>query len=500
MSQQADVASSEATVPIELPAELPISEADWRATPRAVQAVVVSLWHAPQDLQARVKALEGQLAKNSHNSSKPPSSDGYTKPAPKSLRRKSGRSSGGQKGHRGQTLRWVDTPDYTLDHSVAQCERCGRSLAEQDPERVERRQVFDLPEPKLEVTEHRRELKTCPCGHVNRAPFPAGVNAPTQYGPRVRSTLVYLKDCQLLPSERLTEIMRDLFGCSSFSEGTVATFSAECFERLEPVDELLREQVTAAAVAGFDETGVRSDGSLHWLHTVSTEYLTWYFAHRKRGADALEAAGVLPNFEGRAIHDFWRPYQNYDCDHGFCNAHLLRELTFLWEQQGQRWAADMSAHLLHLKEAVDAAKEAGIESLAPAVGQQFRARYHQLVNEGYDQNPPPKPTTSKPRRGRPKQTKARNLLDRFRDYPDEILAFLDDFTVPFDNNLSERDLRMMKLKQKISGTFRTFQGLVSFCRTRSYVSTARKNGLSAFEALQRVFAGTPFLPSPPAPT
>lgn len=499
MAEQAAV-SAEAACTVELPSELPISASDWEATPRAVQELVVAQWRALNALEARVKALEEQLAKNSRNSSKPPSSDGYRKPAPKSLRRKSGRSSGGQKGHRGHTLRWADQPDHIVEHPVTRCERCGQWLGEQGAEGVERRQVSDLPEPKLEVTEHRGEVKTCPCGHMNRTSFPLGVNAPLQYGPRVKSLAVYFRDYQLLPCERLAEIMRDLFGCPSFSEGTVVNFSTQCSERLEWVDELLRQRVTAAAVAGFDETGVRTEGSLHWLHTVSTDYLTWYFAHRKRGTDAMDAAGVLPNFEGRAVHDFWRSYLNYDCAHGFCNAHLLRELTFLWEQEDQGWAADMLEHLLTIKETVDTVKADGAKSLEPTVREQFRTRYQQLVEAGYNQNPDPEPTPGTRRRGRPKQTKARNLLDRFRDYGEEILAFMDDFTVPFDNNLSERDLRMMKLKQKISGTFRTFQGLVSFCRIRSYVSTARKNGLSAFEALQRVFAGIPFVPSSPTPT
>lgn len=229
----------------------------------------------------------------------------------------------------------------------------------------------------------------------------------------MNSSAVYLKDYQLLPFERLTEIMRDLFACDSFSEGTVANFSADCFGRLEPIDEFLRQQVTTAAVAGFDETGVRSEGALHWLHTVSTEWLTWYFAHRKRGREAVDEAGVLANFAGRAVHDFWQVYLNYNCDHAFCNAHLLRELLFLWEQQDQCWAADMSAHLRAIKDAVETAKGAGAECLPAAVREQFRARYLQIVGAGYDQNPPPrappKPTTDKPRRGRPKQTKARNL-------------------------------------------------------------------------------------------
>jgi hypothetical protein len=312
---------------------------------------------------------------------------------------------------------------------------------------------------------------------------------------------VYLKDYQLLPFDRLTEIMTDLFGCPSFSEGSVANFEAACSAKLEWVDERLRQLAMAASVAGFDETGVRSNGALHWLHTVSTDYLTWYFAHRKRGAEAMEAAGVLPNFGGRAVHDFWEAYLKYGCAHAFCNAHLLRELTFLWEEHEECWAAGMLLHLLEIKEAVDAARQRGEAALPPAQLHRFQQEYFELIVEGYDENPlRPDPPGARKKRGRRKQSKPRNLLDRFRNHAGEILAFMYDFAVPFDNNLSERDLRMMKLKQKISGTFRSAAGLTDFCRIRSYVSTARKNGLSALEALRRLLAGSPFLPRGALPT
>jgi transposase len=447
-----------------------------------------------QALRERVQTLEEQVAKDSHNSSKPPSSDGLAKPKPKSLRQPSQRPTGGQPGHPGHTLHMAEKPDRIVPHRVERCSGCGRSLTGQEQDRIERRQVHDLPEPKLEVTEHQAEVKTCPCGCVNRAVFPPEAAAPVQYGPRVKSVGVYLGEYQLLPFDRLAEIMRDLFACDTLSEGTLANFKADCSRRLEPVEAAIRDLATAAPVAGFDETGVRATGSLHWLHTVSTRLLTWYYAHKRRGRVAMDAADILPGFRGRAVHDFWDSYLKYDCNHAFCNAHLLRELIFLWEEQEQTWAKRMIDHLLGIKEAVATARTAGLTALPPADQERFLKRYERIVQAGYAQNPVAAPLPGPKRRGRRKQSKARNLLDRFRDYPDEILAFMRDFAVPFDNNQSERDLRMMKLRQKISGTFRSFQSLVNFCRIRGYVSTARKNGLNALEALQRAFLGNPFVP------
>jgi len=461
----------------------------------ALKAENAALRAECQTLRERVQTLEEQVAKDSHNSHKPPSSDGLDKPKPKSLRPKSDRPTGGQPGHPGHTLRMVEKPDRIVPHRVERCSGCGRSLAGQKPDRVERRQVHDLPEPKLEVTEHQAEVKTCPCGCVNRAAFPPEAAAPVQYGPRVKSVAVYLGEYQLLPFDRLAEIMRDLFACESFSEGTLANFKADCSRRLEPVEAAIRDLAAVAPVAGFDETGVRATGSLHWLHTVSTRLLTWYYAHKRRGREAIDAAGILADYRGRAIHDCWKSYFDYGCDHGLCNGHLLRELIFLWEQQSQKWAKAMIDHLLAIKEAVATASAAGLIALPTAEQECFLKGYERIVKAGYAQNPAAEPAPGPKRRGRRKQSKARNLLDRFRDHPDSVLAFMRDFAVPFDNNQSERDLRMMKLRQKISGTFRSFQALVNFCRIRGYVSTARKNGLNALDALQRVFLGNPFVPA-----
>jgi len=386
--------------------------------------------------EQRVRQLEEQLAKDSHNSSKPPSSDGLAKPKPKSLRPPSERPTGGQPGHPGRTLRMVEKPERTVRHPVERCSGCGRWLTQQAPDRVERRQVFDLPAPKLEVTEHQAEVKTCAC--LNRAAFPPEAAAPVQYGPHVKSAAVYLRDYQLLPSDRLTEIMRDLFGCDTFSEGTLANFGADCSRRLEPVDAWIHDLAARADVAGFDETGVRATGSLHWLHTVSTRGLTWYFAHKRRGREAMDAADILPDFRGRAVHDFWDSYLKYDCDHAFCNAHLLRELIFLKEEQGQKWAKSMIDHLLAIKTAVDTARHSALAALADADLDRFHQRYRRIVEAGYAQNPVAQSSAGPKRRGRRKQSKARNLLDRFRDHPNGILAFMHDFAVPFDNNLEDR--------------------------------------------------------------
>lgn len=280
-------------------------------------------------LRDKVKVLEERLARDSHNSSKPPSSDGLGKPKPKSLRLPSGRPTGGQTGHQGHTLHRVQTPDFVVRHRVAQCESCGQSLAGRDADRIESRQVFDLPVPKLVVSEHQAEVKICTCGHINCAGFPPEAGSAVQYGKHVRSVAVYLKEYQLIPFDRLTEILRDLFACQSFSQGTLANILADASRRLEPVHDAIGQMVTDSEVVGFDETGMRAVGSLHLLHTASTGVLTWLFPHKRRGSAAMDAAGVLPKFTGVAVHDFWESYLRYGCGHAFCNAHLLRELVFL---------------------------------------------------------------------------------------------------------------------------------------------------------------------------
>jgi len=458
-----------------------------------MDARIHALEQRVEDLQAQVRQLQDQLAKNSRNSSKPPSTDGFQKPAPKSLREKSARPSGGQPGHSGQTLGMVEKPDHTERHRVERCTCCGRSLAHQVPDGVEKRQVHDLPPMRLIVTEHQGETKRCPCGHLNKAAFPEGVNAPVQYGPGVKAAAVYLKNYQFLPYERTCELLGDFFGCP-MSEGTLANLIGECHARLEQPVQQIKEQIAQAPVAQFDESGSRVEKKLWWLHAASTANATYYDIHPKRGAEALETIGILPDFGGRAIHDFWKPYFSYGCTHGLCNAHHLRELIFVHEQHQQDWANMMIDCLLDIKKAVALAKPT-TDHLTKARIRDFEARYQSILDDGYAANPLSACTAhAGKKRGQRKKTKPRNLLERLDEHRQEALAFMYDFRVPFDNNLAERDIRMMKVQQKISGMFRSEEGAKAFCRIRSYISTARKNAMGALDAIARVFTGNPFVP------
>ncbi|MGG6263192.1 IS66 family transposase [Leptolyngbya sp. AN03gr2] len=447
-------------------------------------------------LEQRVESLENQVAKNSRNSSKPPSGDGF-KPQPKSQRRKSERSSGGQKGHPGQTLEWSSEVDEVIVHSVEACEVCGSSLGEVAVESWDVRQVQGLPPIVLNVTEHRAEVKCCPgCQTLNRGAFPVGVNSVVQYGASLKSLMVYLLDYQLLPSARVEELLSDVFGCT-LSEATLYTSRERCFDELEPIEDWIFEQVATADVIHCDETGMRVKGGLWWLHVASTDGFTFYFVHTKRGKAALEAMALLPNYEGISVHDGWKSYAQYECDHALCNAHHLRELEFICERYQQVWAEEMSILLRDIKQQVDDAKAQGQATLNPDLVQWFEERYQVLVSAGLAANssPPSSPEVAKSR-GRPKQSPAKNLLDRLQQHQSQVLAFMHDFRVPFDNNQAERDLRMMKLKQKISGGFRSVVGAQMFGRIRGYISTLKKQGLNVLDALKQVFLGNPTIPQP----
>jgi transposase len=441
--------------------------------------------------EKRIKHLEDQLAKNSRNSGKPPSSDGFNRPAPKSLREKSTRPSGGQPGHPGSTLCLVAVPDHVQVHRATSCLRCGRSLAGQSPEGVEKRQVHDLPPQRLIVTEHQAEFTRCTCGCLNKAHFPPEITAPVQYGSGVKAAAVYFRNYQLLPSDRTCELFADLFDCP-ISEGTLANILADCHARLEGPTQQIKAQIVGASIVHVDETGSRVDKKLWWIHVASTTAATHYAIHPKRGTEAMDAINILPEFQGRAIHDHWKPYFLYDCDHGLCNVHHLRELTFIHEQIGQPWAKEMKTCLIDMKDAVDQARPRA-KALPQITEQILRLRYQAILDEGYRQNPE-QPAPSPGKRGRAKKSKALNLIERLDDHRSQVLAFLSDFTVPFGNNQAERDIRMTKVQQKISGVFRSEEGAQAFCRIRGYISTARKNAIGAFDALRRAFTGKPFVP------
>ncbi len=442
-------------------------------------------------LESRLEVVEGQLSKNSKNSSKPPSGDGFVKRT-QSLRGKSGKQSGGQVGHPGQTLEWSETVDEIIEHRLEQCEGCGGSLSATVREQVFARQVHDIPEIDLRVTEHRVEVKCCEtCGLKNESRYPEAVKNVVQYGPRLKGMMVYLMEGQLLPSARTVELLRDVVGVS-LSEGTLYNARAECFESLAPLSEEIKTAVLAAEVVHFDETGLRVNGNLWWLHVASTSGLTYYFIHPKRGRTAMDEMGILPQYGGKAIHDGWQSYFVYACAHFLCNAHHLRELQFILERYQQSWAFQMSLLLVTIYGQVESAKETGQTALPLEAINAFESRYQAILTEGFEANPKlaPPPELPKPR-GRPKQSPARNLLERFRSQSSSVLGFMNDFTVPFDNNQAERDVRMMKLKQKISGSFRSSDGAMMFARIRGYLSTLRKRGNNVLDALIVLFAGKP---------
>ena len=450
------------------------------------------------ELEGEVVDLKRRLAANSRNSSRPPSSDGLAKPpVKKSLRRPSGRKPGGQSGHEGGRLSPVAAPDEVVAYSPESCDRCGGDLSGAPVRGCERRQVFDLPEIRLWVVEHVAERRRCGCGHQTTAAFPAGVSAPTQYGPRVRALAMYLIARQHLPYQRTAELFADWLG-APVSTGTLATYITRGAADLQRFLDAIHRQIITAPVAHFDETGARVDGRLRWLFAASTDRLTSYALHDKRGKDGIDHAGVLPNFTGVAVHDGFKAYRRYTgAGHALCNAHHLRELQAVIEQDPghrQTWARQMDRLLRDLKLAVAAATDAGHDVLQLAG---YRIAYEQIIATGYRENP--LNTIRTGQRGVIAQTPARNLLSRLDSYREDVLRFAHDLRVPFDNNLVERDIRMVKLQQKISGCWRTSTGAEHFLALRAYLSTARKHGRHILDALTRLAAHDPWMPHAASP-
>jgi transposase len=396
----------------------------------------------------------------------------------KSLRTRTGKPSGGQKGHRGDTLRQVAEPDAIVEHAAEVCAHCRARLLAASKVDEEKRQVFDLPEKPLIVTEHRAAVHDCPaCGRRTRADFPEGVVSPAQYGERVKAAAVYLNAQQLVPEERTAQVLQDLFGAAACG-ASVAAWVRRQAEALAPVHHGIGACVAAAPVRCLDETGFRIAGATRWLHTASTLTHTFYRAAVPRSA--------VPEFEGGVVvHDHWRAYYSLEnVDHAFCNAHLLRELQAVCELDGEPWAEALRATLLDANEAVQAAKAQGASALPAETIKAFEDRYWAAVREGlalHRSLPAFDPSTNSKKRK--KQRPAHNLLIRFKTFKAATLRFLTDFTVPFTNNLAEQDLRMMKVKIKISGGFRTLQGAADFASLRSVISSARKQSLNILNAL-----------------
>jgi len=441
-------------------------------------------------LRKRVRHLEERLAKNSSNSSKPPSSDGPAKPKPKNLRKKSGKKPGGQKGHSGSRLEPVDEPDHTASCDPAKC-ACGCHLRNAPVIDIEKRQVFDVPPVKVVVTEHVVKTKLCPkCGAKVKGEFPEEVSAPTQYGPRFGAVVAYLLGYQLMPFGRCAELMEEIFGIK-VSQGTLARIRTAAAKSVEPSVKVVGELLKLAKVAGFDETGMRNMGKRDWLHVACTLLATYYSPHEKRGRIAMDEIGILPEFSGTAVHDHWKSYYGYDCAHAECGAHLLRELKFLEEELKLDWAREMSNCLLAALEEKKRAVDKGARHLEESIEHVIDQAYDRITAKALKKHPPPKPNG---KRGRTARTRERKFAERLVEFKNETLAFIHDFDIPFDNNLSERDLRMMKLKEKISGTFRGASSAREWCQLRSYISTARKNGLRVLDALTLALQGNPFIP------
>jgi len=455
--------------------------------------IIVELREVIASQEVRIQALEDQIAKNSNNSSKPPSSDGLKKES-KSLREKGKRKSGGQKGHKGRTLKMVAVPNHIELHDLTTCPECHQNLDTVPVKGIEKRQVFDVPLVEIEVTEHQAQIKCCPqCQAQVKARFPEGVTHPVQYGNRIKAQAVYLNSYQLLPLARICELFSDFYGHAP-SEALILNATESVHQQLDEPLAAIQAQLKQADVVNCDETGLRVEGKLNWLHVASTDRLTYYAVHSKRGQKAMRAIGILNEMTGRAMHDGYISYFQFEnCTHALCNAHHLRDLRFITEQYQQDWAHQLATLLLDAKHEVEAAPDSQTRLLPERLAY-FEQRYDLLIQQGFDANPLPKhPPPQK--RGRRKQSPPKNLLDRLHKYKAETLGFLADFRLPFDNNLAERDVRMMKVKQKISGTFRTRIGAEIFCDIRSYISTARKQGHTVIQALLDALLGQPVIPA-----
>ena len=462
--------------------------------------VIGMLWRQVQDLtsqllvmQARISELEGQLSLNSQNSSKPPSSDGLAKPAPKSLRQSGQRPVGGQKGHSGHTLRQSVQVDHTITHhSAPRCTACQRVLTQHEV--IDKRQVFELPALRAQVIEHQLIRSTCSCGAAHQGAFPEGINAPTQYGPRAKALVVHLSQHHLLPLQRSCELMHDAFGLS-VSQASVLAFCQQAAQTLEPTVAAIGLAVQGAPVVHADETGIRLQGRLAWLHCAVTASLTWLGQHARRGSEAFEALGILGGVRGTLVHDGLAGYKGLDCTHSLCNAHHLRELTFVHEQMNEKiwdgWAKEMMDVLLQAKQEV-----AHNGAPLPVERQAwFSGQWDALLARGERLNPEAIPSGApRGRQGRHKQSKAFNLLRRLRVHRQDVWRFMTDAGVPFTNNLAEQALRMSKVRQKISGCFRTSEGADTFFTIRSYLDTMRKQHACLFECLISTFKGQPVQP------
>jgi transposase len=430
--------------------------------------------------------LQARLHQNCTNSSQPPSSSPFIKPL--SLRVKTGRKPGGQPGHSGSTLRLKENPDVVVEHKVDSCHHCGSDLSREEATTCQARQVWDVKIVPV-VTQHNVQSKACPvCGKITTAAFPKGVDHYIQYGETYKSLTIYLSKGNFIPYERLANLSQDILNIP-VSQGTLVNIVAEFGQSLGSSMAYIKDQLKQSPVVHFDETGTRIQGKNYWLHSAGNDRFTYLETHPKRGNAAMDAIGILPGFTGTAVHDFWKSYYHYKtCRHAICNAHILRELNGIVENFKQTWPVEMKDLLLEIKQSI----EDNLGILSVAEFEDFENWYDEILSWGDEENPPPlKTLASGHKRGRAARSNARNLLDRMRLYKPDILRFMHDPEVPFDNNQAERDIRMSKVQQKISGGFRSAQGNAAFDHIRSYIATAIKQGISAFKAIQAAVSGNP---------
>ena len=447
-----------------------------------------------KQLTEKVKDLENQLTKNSSNSSKPPSSDGFKQPnKARSLREKSDKKSGGQPGHVGSTLKQVKNPDYVVIHSPKSCSSCGCDLSstKEEKECAEKRQVFDIPPPKIEVTEHRISGKTCPCcGKITSSTFPEDITASTQYGVRIKALSAYFTNQHFMPFERLSLMFEDVFDIK-ISQGTISNIDKKLYANLECFEDNLKAYLLHSKVLHFDETGIRCNKKTNWVHVVSSVSATFFGMHVKRGREAINAFNIMPKFKGLAMHDHWYPYFAYrNVQHLLCNAHHLRELTGIFEQEKEEWANNMKKLLLIAKKMTEEHIQDG--KLPPEKIEFILKEYNSIIFQGFLYHEKLPPLLQKTR-GKTRQRPGKNLVDRLANYQQEVLRFIFDLSLPFTNNQGERDIRMVKLKQKISGSFRKLWRAKIFCRIRSYISTARKQDWNIFDAIIKAIQNAPLL-------
>jgi transposase len=453
-----------------------------------VKQLVMYLLAKVEQLSVENAALKARLNQNSSNSSRPPSGDGYRKKSHTEILKESSekKRQGGQIGHKGNTLHQVIVPDFLIDHKPELC-NCGHHFAPtSEYELLEKRQVFEIPPQRIDVYEHRIYQSQCPvCGEKHKAIFPSTVAAPVQYGNRMKTFVAMLNVVCSVPLAKTSQLVEDLFGVS-INEGTIVSICKQLSDSLEGTDKILQQLILESKVVNADETGIRINKKTSWLHNYSTPFYTYLFPHLKRGIEAIEKGRIfLKDYSGWLIHDCWRSYNKFpDVKHGLCNAHILRELQSVIENDNRIWAKQMQDFLAKLNKIPFEDRFQNQTSL--------KVEYDQICNFARKEEPPPIENLTI-KKGRKKKSKSLNLLNRLMEYKEYVLAFAFNEEVPFTNNLAERDLRTAKIKMKVSNCFRSFEGAQHYARIASFISTARKNKHNIFEEIYNSFCGYNFL-------